>query len=116
MSVTVELVDHVLRIGVDRAAKRNAWNLEVIEGVAAAYERMDDPDVRAAVVYGHGEHFSAGLDLAEVGPHVAEHGRARRDETDGRRDLRRGRAERDAGARRHHCARERGTRARDGRA
>lgn len=74
MSVTVELVDHVLRIGVDRAAKRNAWNLEVIEGVAAAYERMDDPDVRAAVVYGHGEHFSAGLDLAEVGPHVAEHG------------------------------------------
>jgi len=74
MSVTVELVNNVLRIGVDRAAKRNAWNLEVIEGVAAAYGRMDEPDVRAAVLFGHGEHFSAGLDLAEVGPHVAEHG------------------------------------------
>lgn len=26
------------------------------------------------MVFGHGEHFSAGLDLAEVGPAVAEHG------------------------------------------
>jgi enoyl-CoA hydratase/carnithine racemase len=30
--------------------------------------------VRVGVVFGHGEHFSAGLDLAEVGPAIVEHG------------------------------------------
>lgn len=75
MSVTVEKDGHVLVIGIDRAAKRNAWNLEVIEGVSAAYERLGtDDDVRVGVVFGHGDHFSAGLDLAEVLPVVQEHG------------------------------------------
>ena len=74
-SVTVERDDHVLLIGVDRADKRNAWNLEVIDEVAAAYERLStDDEVRAGVLFGHGDHFSAGLDLAEVGPAVTERG------------------------------------------
>lgn len=73
--VTVELVDHVLRIGVDRPAKRNAHDLAVIERLGAAYDRFAaDDEARVAVLFGHGDHFSAGLDLAEVGPHVAEHG------------------------------------------
>lgn len=75
MSVTVERDGHVLLIGIDRAAKRNAWNLEVIEQVAQAYEQLGtDDDVRVGVVFGHGDHFSAGLDLAEVLPAVQEHG------------------------------------------
>ncbi len=74
-AVTVERDGHVLLVGVDRADKRNAWNLEVIDGVAAAYEQLaTDDEVRAAVLFGHGDHFSAGLDLAEVGPAVAERG------------------------------------------
>lgn len=74
-SVTVELDGHVLLIGVDRADKRNAWNLEVIDEVAAAYERLaTDDEARAGVLFGHGDHFSAGLDLAEVGPVVTEQG------------------------------------------
>lgn len=73
--VTVERDGHVLLIGVDRADKRNAWNLAVIDEVAAAYELLStDDDVRVGVLYGHGDHFSAGLDLAEVGPAVAERG------------------------------------------
>jgi enoyl-CoA hydratase/carnithine racemase len=73
--VTVEHDGHVLLIGVDRAAKRNAWNMAVIEQMAAAYEVLaGDPDLRVGVVFGHGDHFSAGLDLAEVGPVIAEHG------------------------------------------
>jgi enoyl-CoA hydratase len=67
--VTTERDGHVLLIGIDRPAKRNAWNLAVIDEVAAAYEVLgEDDDLRAAVVFGHGDHFSAGLDLAEVGP------------------------------------------------
>lgn len=73
--VTVDRDGHVLLIGVDRAAKRNAWNLAVIEQVGQAYEQLaGDDQVRVGVVYGHGEHFSAGLDLAEVLPAVQEHG------------------------------------------
>ncbi len=73
--VTTERDGHVLLIGVDRADKRNAFNLAVIDEFAAAYEEFGaDPELRAAVVFGHGDHFSAGLDLAEVGPAVAENG------------------------------------------
>ena len=68
---------HVLVVGVDRPAKRNAWNLEVIHGVAAAYDRLgSDPALRVGVVHGVGDHFSAGLDLAEVLPAVTEQGPA----------------------------------------
>ena len=74
-NVTVERDGHVLLIGVDRAAKRNAWDLGVIRGVADAYARLaEDDDVRVGVVFGHGAHFSAGLDLAEVLPAVQAHG------------------------------------------
>ena len=73
--VTVEKDGHVLLIGVDRAAKRNAWDLQVIDEVAAAYDRLAaQDDVRVGVVFGHGDHFSAGLDLAQVLPAVQEHG------------------------------------------
>jgi enoyl-CoA hydratase/carnithine racemase len=73
--VVVAQDGHVLLIGVNRPAKRNAWNLGVIAGVAAAYERLqDDPELRVGVVHGVGPHFSAGLDLAEVGPAVAQQG------------------------------------------
>ncbi len=73
--VTVELDGHVLLIGVDRPAKRNAWDLATMAGVAAAYERLaDDDEARVGVLFGHGEHFSAGLDLAQVSPALEEHG------------------------------------------
>lgn len=76
-SVTVERDGHVLLIGLNRAHKRNAMDLRTIDEFAAAYRLLDDDaDLRAAVVFGHGDHFSAGLDLAEVGPAVAEHGPA----------------------------------------
>lgn len=73
--VTVERDGHVLLIGVNRPQKRNAWDLATIDEVGAAYELLGtDDDLRVGVVFGHGDHFSAGLDLAEVGPRVAENG------------------------------------------
>lgn len=73
--VTVDLDGHVLLIGVNRPEKRNAFDLETIEAFAAAYERLaDDGEARVGVLYAHGDHFSAGLDLAEVGPAVQERG------------------------------------------
>jgi enoyl-CoA hydratase/carnithine racemase len=73
--ITVERDGYVLLIGVNRAAKRNAFDLATIEALGAAYEILGtDDELRAGVLFAHGDHFSAGLDLAEVGPAVAEHG------------------------------------------
>lgn len=58
-------------IALDRAEKRNAFDLRMLRELAealTAYE--DDAGARCAVLYAEGEHFTAGLDLAEVGPAV----------------------------------------------
>ncbi len=73
--ITVERDGHVLLIGVNRPDKRNAFDLSTIEQLAAAYDRLGaERQLRAGVLFGHGDHFSAGLDLGEVGPAVAERG------------------------------------------
>lgn len=75
--VTVDRDGHVLLIGLNRPHKRNAMDLRAIDELANAYRLLDEePELRVGVVFGHGDHFCAGLDLAEVGPAVAEHGPA----------------------------------------
>jgi enoyl-CoA hydratase/carnithine racemase len=67
--------DHVLLMALNRPAKRNAFNVEMLEELGRAYERLEtDDDLRAGVLYAHGDHFTGGLDLAEVGPRLAEAG------------------------------------------
>ncbi len=73
--ITTELDGHVLAIGIHRADKRNAFDLAMIDALAEAYERLaDDDEARVGLLFAHGAHFSAGLDLAEVGPRVAAEG------------------------------------------
>lgn len=73
--ITVEARGHVLLMGVNRPEKRNAFDLEALSSLAKAYEKLgNDPELRVGVVFAHGDHFSAGLDLAEVGPAVAAKG------------------------------------------
>ncbi len=75
MKVEVEQRGHVLLIGVNRPEKRNAFDLELIDQFGAAFERLaTDPELRVGVVHAFGDHFSAGLDLAQVGPEVAKAG------------------------------------------
>jgi enoyl-CoA hydratase len=72
-SVIVERRDHVLHIGLNRPAKRNAFDIEMLEELGRAYEHLErDEHLRAGVLYAHGDHFTAGLDLAEVGPRLTE--------------------------------------------
>jgi enoyl-CoA hydratase len=72
-SVIVEQRDHVLNIGLNRPAKRNAFNVEMLEELGRAYERLErDDDLRAGVLHAHGDHFTGGLDLAEIGPRLME--------------------------------------------
>ncbi len=48
-----------------RAEKRNALNDPTVDGIEAFFGGLPD-DIRAVVLAGEGDHFSAGLDLAEL--------------------------------------------------
>lgn len=70
--LTIDRDGHLLLIGLNRPAKRNAMHEEMLQELARAYRLLDeDPQLRAGVVYAHGEHFSAGLDLTDIGPKLA---------------------------------------------
>jgi enoyl-CoA hydratase len=72
-AVTLERRGHVLLIGLNRPEKRNAFNLALIDQLAGAYYELENDDtIRCGVLFGHGDHFTGGLDLAEVGPLVRE--------------------------------------------
>lgn len=65
--VSREKRGHVLLLGLDRTAKRNAFDQAMLDDLVTAlgeYER--DDEARCALVFAHGEHFTAGLDLANV--------------------------------------------------
>ena len=73
LAVRVERRGHVLLMGLNRPEKRNAFNLAMIDQLAAAYGELEaDDDLRCGVLFAHGDHFTGGLDLAEVGPLVRE--------------------------------------------
>jgi enoyl-CoA hydratase len=84
-AVTVERRGHVLLMGLNRPQKRNAFNLAMIDQLAVAYHELEeDEELRCGVLFAHGDHFTGGLDLAEVGP-VIQEGRLEMS-GDGRRD------------------------------
>lgn len=71
-SVTVECDEHIMLIGLNRPEKRNAFTLEMLAELSRAYARLEaDDSVRAGVLFAHGEHFTGGLDLVDVGPSFA---------------------------------------------
>jgi len=63
--VTYELEGPIALIGLNRPDKRNAINEAVIDELRAAVHRAGD-EADVGVLHGHGEHFCAGLDLAEA--------------------------------------------------
>ncbi|MBC7590367.1 MAG: crotonase/enoyl-CoA hydratase family protein [Salinibacterium sp.] len=73
--ITVERDAHVLLIGLNRAEKRNAADLQLLQQLSLAYGQLErDPELRVGFVFAHGDHFTAGLDLADVGPRIGAEG------------------------------------------
>ncbi|WP_166359184.1 crotonase/enoyl-CoA hydratase family protein [Pseudomonas akapageensis] len=65
--VTRELRGQVMLIGLDRPAKCNAFDLDMLNQLSLAYGEFErNQQARVAVVHAHGEHFTAGLDLVNV--------------------------------------------------
>jgi enoyl-CoA hydratase len=71
-TVTLERDGHVLVMGLNRPEKRNAFNLAMLAELSRAYALLESDDtLRVGALVAHGEHFTAGLDLVEVGPAIS---------------------------------------------
>ncbi len=63
-SVLTERRDATLLITIDRPTVKNALDLAVAEGIAAALDSLDaDPELMVGVLTGAGGNFSSGMDL-----------------------------------------------------
>ncbi len=71
-SLHVEYRDAVAILRLNRANKRNALNDEIVLGLETFFKSLP-AEIKAVVLHGAGDHFSAGLDLSELKTHnVAE--------------------------------------------
>ena len=67
--ITVERLGEIVLIGVNRPQVYNRFDPDAFFGLAKAYYDFDnDPSLRAAVLFGHGENFSRGIDVDAFAP------------------------------------------------
>ena len=62
--ISVEQRGRILLMGLDRREKYNGLTPKMMRDLGLAYTRLDeDPELWVGVLFGHGKHFTAGLDL-----------------------------------------------------
>ncbi len=60
-------------MGLDRAAKRNAFDLALYSALSSALGTLErDPELRCGVLFAHGDHFTGGIDLPQWTPFFRE--------------------------------------------
>ena len=65
--ITYETDGYICLIGLNRADKRNAFDSHMIQQLSEALTNYEnDNNLRCALIFAHGEHFTAGLDLMEL--------------------------------------------------
>jgi len=65
--ITVERRDGMLLMGIDRPEKRNGLTPRMFQQMQDAWVMLDeDPELRVGIIFGHGGHFTAGLDLPKI--------------------------------------------------
>lgn len=69
--ITYELDGDIALVGINRPQKRNALHNAMFVQLGDAVERAGE-EARVAIIYGVGEHFSAGLDLAQIRESIAK--------------------------------------------
>lgn len=68
-ALSIERRGAVLLMGLDRAAKRNAFDLALYSALSSALGALErDPALRCGVLFAHGEHFTGGIDLPQWTP------------------------------------------------
>jgi enoyl-CoA hydratase len=64
VKLTIERRDQIALIGINRPYIQNRIDPEAFQALARTYYDFDhDPSLRAAVLFGHGPHFSRGIDV-----------------------------------------------------
>ncbi|MBT0586381.1 enoyl-CoA hydratase [Alteromonas oceanisediminis] len=63
--INTQMVDHVLRVVINRPAKKNSLTREMYEQMAQAIERARDDGARVIVIEGEGDCFTAGNNIAD---------------------------------------------------
>jgi len=72
-ALSIERRGAVLLMGLDRAAKRNAFDLALYSALSSALGALErDPALRCGVLFAHGEHFTGGIDLPQWTPFFRE--------------------------------------------
>ncbi len=70
--VSREIRGSLCLIGLDRTTKRNAFDSHLIHDLSLALTEYEDhPELRCAVIFAHGDHFTSGLDLVELQPKLS---------------------------------------------
>lgn len=64
-SLTAERLENIAILRLSRPQKRNALDDTTVNGLEVFFDELP-ADIRAVVLHGEGEHFSAGLDLSEL--------------------------------------------------
>lgn len=73
--VRTTVIGPVLHIELNRPDKRNAANVALLQELALAFGRLDrEPSLRVGLLSGVGDHFTGGLDLADVSTHLTPEG------------------------------------------
>ncbi len=71
--ITTEKRGHLLLIGVNRPQKMNAFDVDMLRALGDAFVMLEnDDDLRVGVIFAHGDHFTAGLDLGNVAPQIQD--------------------------------------------
>jgi len=69
--ITSTLTDNIFYIGIDRPTKLNGFTPEMFKQIAKAYTNYENNSkALCAVVFSHGPHFTAGIDLPKIAPYM----------------------------------------------
>lgn len=69
--IKTEVKDHVLLIELNRNEKMNAFTFQMLQELAQAYTMLEDEsELRCGFLFSKGDHFTAGLDLADVAKEI----------------------------------------------
>lgn len=78
--VEITIKDHIAEVAMTRPEKMNAMDPAMFKALVDAGESLKrNADVRAVVLYGHGENFCAGIDTATFGDMIARIQQIRRE-------------------------------------
>ena len=69
--ITCDEKNRVLHIGLNRPDKMNAFNMQMLQELSEAYSLLEQREsLWCGLLFSHTDNFTAGLDLADVAPHV----------------------------------------------